>query len=582
MRRIDGHAGAMVRVFLKIGAFVLVVSMGGLARAEDWLSYGGNPQHTALAPGPSQLPQQILWSTPVDLAPQYSGGVLYIHYGSPVISEVDNVFVPVKTGASGGFEVNAFKANTGNSLWSLATDYVLPAHNWTPPMGITLSADNKILAIPGAGGTVLLRTSPNAKQGMVIREAFFGIKNYNSNPSAFNGAIQICTPITMDSKHTLYFGYLSNGQALPGYPNGIPSGVARLPLKGSGSFASAASLCGDNNIRKPAYNCAPALTSDQSTLYITVNQSSFSYGYLCRVNAHTLAPISSTGLKDPRNSGWNAPIPDDGTASPTIGPDGDVYYGVLEANFPSNHARGWMLHFDSTLATVKTPGAFGWDDSASIVPANLVSSYTGTSAYLVLTKYNNYSDPGIGGNGENKVAILDPNATMVDPVTGATVMNEVITILGPTKNPNLPGVDEWCINSAAVDIANACAVINSEDGHVYRWTFATNSLSPGLKIAPPTGEAYTSTVIGPDGAVYATNNAILACCVATGGSGVRRLGPGAADAGAPPRPVIAAHRGSLLGRSRWVALQGLVAALGALAALSFQLGSARIRRSRSS
>ena len=95
-------------------------------------------------------------------------------------------------------------------------------------------------------------------------------------------------------------------------------------------------------------------------------------------------------------------------------------------------------------------------------------------------------------------------------------MNEVITVLGPTQNPNLPGVNEWCINAAAIDPLNKCAVVNSEDGHVYRWSFVTNTLSPGLKLAEPTGEAYTSTVIGPDGAIYAINNAQLACCDANG------------------------------------------------------------------
>jgi hypothetical protein len=291
--------------------------------------------------------------------------------------------------------------------------------------------------------------------------------------------------------------------------------LATVSVRGEGSFVAASALCNDQNIVKCVYNCAPALTSDGRGLYVAVNQSDFSYGYLCYVDAPTLTANSHVLLTDPRNPNATALLADDGTASPTIGPDGDVYFGVLEANFPSNHARGWLLHYSATLTATKTPGAFGWDDSASIVPKGLVPSYTGSSSYLVLTKYNNYADPGIGGNGLNKVAILDPNGTMRDPISGATVMSEVLTILGPTQNPNLAGVNEWCINSAAIDTTNKCAIVNSEDGHVYRWSFTTNTLSPGLQLAAPTGEAYTSTLIGPDGAVYAINNAQLCCCVAS-------------------------------------------------------------------
>lgn len=115
-------------------------------------------------------------------------------------------------------------------------------------------------------------------------------------------------------------------------------------------------------------------------------------------DAETLRPQRSVMLLDPRN-GQAASVPDDGTAAPTIGSDGDVYYGVLEVNFPSNHARGWMLHYSATLASTKIPGAFGWDDSASVVPSALVPSYKGHSTYLILTKYNNYADGGIGGTG---------------------------------------------------------------------------------------------------------------------------------------------------------------------------------------
>ncbi len=233
----------------------------------------------------------------------------------------------------------------------------------------------------------------------------------------------------------------------------------------------------------------------------------------------TFTAKAAVYLKDPATGGAAA-LPDDGTAAPTIGPDNDVYFGVLEQNFPGHHARGWLLHFDSGLAHTKIPGSFGWDDSASVVPSRLVVSYRGSSPYLLLTKYNDYSDPGITGSGQNKVALLDPNASQVNPIEGNVhSMKEVISVVGVTPDNGQAGVREWCINTAAIDEANRCAVINSEDGHVYRWSFTTNTLSKGLQLSPATGEAYTPTAIGPDGAVYAINNARLYCCVSSGTGG---------------------------------------------------------------
>jgi hypothetical protein len=499
-----------------VAGLVAIVVAGLCARSavgQYWAGYGRDPQHTAVAAGPSQIPTAVRWRTPVDLQPpNANGGDLYIHYGAPAITAANTLVVSQKTGAEGGFRVNAFRAATGQLLWTQVTDYVLPPHNWTPPMGITLTPGDHSVVIPAAGGTVQLRKSPNSASGTLTRVAFYGTPLYQSNPGAFNDAIQICTPITSDVAGNLYFGYLSSGQVLPGYAHGIPSGLARISADGRGSFVSAQALAGDANMQKPVYNCAPAISSDGTKVYIAVNAYSFGSGYLCVASSQSLTPKNSIVLNDPRPGFGAATLPDDGTASPTIGPDGDVYYGVLEGQFVSNYARGWMLHFNSALTKAKLAGAFGWDDSASIVPSSLVASYHGSSSYLILTKYNDYSDPGINGTGANKVAILDPNTSMVDPKSGATVMNEVITILGPTKNQDLPGVDEWCINSAAIDSANKCAVLNSEDGHLYRWDFTTNTLSAGLYTEPPTGEAYTSTTIGPDGAVYAINNAVLFCC----------------------------------------------------------------------
>jgi hypothetical protein len=258
-------------------------------------------------------------------------------------------------------------------------------------------------------------------------------------------------------------------------------------------------------------NCAPALSNDHRTLYVAVSFGNYSGGYLTALDSRTLAPVSKVRLKDVLTPANDARLLDDGTATPTVGPDGDVYFGVFENSWGSNHYRGWLRHYDATLTQSKPSGAFGWDITASIVPVSLVPSYHGTSSYLLLSKYNDYA--GIGGTGVNKVAILDPNDTMTDASTGAVVMKEILIIAGPTPDSEYPGVlgavREWCVNTVAVDPVNKCACVHSEDGKIYRWDFATNTFTRELTLTAGIGEAYTPSVIGVDGTVYVIANAIL-------------------------------------------------------------------------
>ena len=141
----------------------------------------------------------------------------------------------------------------------------------------------------------------------------------------------------------------------------------------------------------------------------------------------------------------------------------------------------------------------------------MVPSYHGASSYLLMTKYNDYITH--GGSGVNKLAILDPNDKQTDPITGITVMKEVLTIAGVTPDdefPDTPGaVREWCINSAAVDPATFSILANSEDGKLYRWDLRTNTFTQKITLTGGIGEAYTPTSIGPDGTVYAINKGIL-------------------------------------------------------------------------
>lgn len=481
-----------------------------------WRGLAHNPQHTALSPVPSQCLRQIRWQTPVDLAPPYSGSSLFIHYGSPLVTPAHTVILPVRTSSSNTFRIEARRGWDGTLRWQQTTDYVYPPYHWRLSYGPALTAAGRVY-FPGRGGTVYYRDEVDSASGAGGQLAFYGLANYQANTAAFNGSVFINTPITADDAGNIYFGFQVTGAN----PLSLVSGLARIDSDGTGSWVSAATAAADAAMTKVPHNCAPALTEDGDTLYVAVSNgtgSGFaaSKGYLVRLESQTLAPTGRVLLRDP-DSGLQALIPEDGTASPTIGPDGDVYYGVLENPFPANHDRGWLLHFSSDLSQTKTPGAFGWDNTASIVLAGLVPSYAGSSPYLIMTKYNNYAGAGIGanvGDGVNRLAVLDPHDTMVDPVTAATVMKEVLTVVGPTPDTQYlsqyPGaVREWCINTAAVDPFTRSVLANSSDGKLYRWDLVTNTLTESATLTGGILEAYTSTLVGVDGTVYATNDAIL-------------------------------------------------------------------------
>ncbi len=465
-----------------------------------WQGYAGNAQHAAPAPAAGQKLAAIRWHTPVDLMPQYSGNELFIHYASPMITAKNTVLVPVKTQAAGAFQLEAHAGKTGALQWTLASDWVIPPADWTPSFPAQLDPGNRVY-IAAAGGTVLYRDTPDAATGASGRLAFYGIDVFNAHQAQLTQTVMIDTPITADAANNIYFGFVVTGSNAAN----LKSGIARIAADGTGSWVSAAAA-GGSSVTQVAMNCAPAISADGKTVYITVSNGSA--GELLALDSATLATKAKVALTDP-SSGQAAWVTDISTASPTIGPDGDVYYGVLENPFPDHNNRGWLLHFDSTLATLKTPGSFGWDDTVSIVPAGAAPLYTGTSAYLLTTKYNNYV--GIGtGDGQNKLAILDPNGTQQDEYSTkpVTVMKEVQTILAPPGSPE-GGRYEWCINTAAVDAKTKSVFAGSEDGKFFRWNLATNKLTQPLRLAKPTPEAYTPSQVGPDGTVYAINRATL-------------------------------------------------------------------------
>jgi hypothetical protein len=480
----------------------------------SWGNFAHDAQHTGDSPVASQPLDSIHWQTAVDLNP--SGAA--VHYGSPVITPGDTIVVPVKTGANGGFELVGFNGSNGNTKWTITSDYTLPPFGWMPPFGPALTPSNQ-LYFPGNGGTVYYVNRPDSRGATVSGQlAFYGISNYNADPSAYNSSVMIDTPITADSSGNIYFGFEVTGSNPLGLTGG---GIARIDASGNGSYVLASTAANDSAITKVPLAAAPALSSDGTTLYVSVNEGGNYYGYLLALDSTTLATKDKVFLKDPRNTNANnAGLLDVSTATPMVAPDGTVFYGIF--GNPYNGSRGFLLHFSADLSTEYTPGAFGWDDTASIVPTSMVPSYHGTSPYLIFSKYNDYvagEVGGSGGDGVNKVAVLDPFASQPDPNndgdSSLQVMKEVLTMPGPTSDTYWVNQGyanarrEWCINDTVVDPRTKSILVNSEDGMVYRWNLVSNTLTQGVMVTTGVGEPYTPTLVGPDGTVYAINGGSL-------------------------------------------------------------------------
>ena len=71
--------------------------------------------------------------------------------------------------------------------------------------------------------------------------AFYGLSNYQANPSAYNAGVIINTPLTSDSAGNIYFGFLVIGHT----PLNLTSGVARISPSGAAAWTSVVTATAD-------------------------------------------------------------------------------------------------------------------------------------------------------------------------------------------------------------------------------------------------------------------------------------------------------------------------------------------------
>jgi hypothetical protein len=454
------------------------------------------------------------------------------------------------------FTLNGVTGNgtyTGGGLWvfttnaSTNTSYIEPAYNWLPPDQAAYDPTTDRVYFPGPGGTIDYVSNPDTATGVVIpvQEAFYGLAKFTSNRSAYDASIYVNTPLTVDSQGNVYFGFAVTGTNPSTITKGGIVKITAGDVATGVSVFSAADTAGQNPSDDGNWvaglGSAPAISNDGATVYFAVDDGGYglsgageSNAYLVGLNASNLQPEYSVRLFDPatgtgvpasgvQTNGNGAGVIDESSASPMVAPDGTVYMGIFGSNYDGS--RGSLLHYSGDLQTEYTPGAFGWDDTASIIPTSMVPSYGGSSPYLILSKYNNYANAETGsqgGNGVNEIAVLDPFASQPDPNNDPQpngqpmpVMKQVMAFSSPSPDiGNINGGDpeavrEWCTNGTAVDPAADSIFVNDEDGYTYEWNLGTDTITHTVEVSAGYGVPYTPTAISPNGEVFSDNGGML-------------------------------------------------------------------------
>jgi hypothetical protein len=461
----------------------LFLALGVRSASAQSATFAGNAQHSAQFPVSALHLNHLRWSAAIQ--PSYT----MVHYGAPLVSPSNTVIFATISGST--YTIQAREGASGRLKYTLTNDFVALSVSWGMTYGpvLTQGASGMRLYYLGGGGTVYYVDNVDSDTPSTPAQLCFymPLADYATNAAAFRSTVYINTPFVADTNGVVFFSFYVSGVA-PAPLSTSNSGFVRIAPDGTAIYTLATTAAGDSQISHTVHNCAPALSNDGTTLYAVVTGSSAAYSYLIGLDATTLSNKYKIRLQTPAGAS-TGPI-DSSTASPSVGPDGDVYFGVN-----GSYLYGVMLHYSPDLKTMKLPSAFGWDYTAGFVPTSIVKGYRGPSSYLLVSKYNNYS------TGDYRVALLDPNARSLQ--YGTNVMREVAVMRGPTTGR------EWCINTPAVNIPNGSIYVPSEDGRIYCWNLLSNSLAETVVLTSGYGEPYVPTVVGPDGAVYTINGSKL-------------------------------------------------------------------------
>jgi hypothetical protein len=473
-----------------------------------------------------------------------------------------------------------WQGNTLVKVWTFNTDWFAPGSSslfWEPVYHAVLA--NGVLYDPGQGGTifkinkttgaVIKRINPfgttinaNTFTASPLTADAAGNIYYNvvqvtqnnitgwTKDDVVNSWLVKVSPndtVTKVSYTTLFAQAVIKGESVPRANDSCSVQFnAQLPWPPSPNSTPPNTQCGS---QRAALNIAPAIAPDGTIYSVAKAHLVTRYNYLVAINSNLTGKWAASfrnrlhdgcgvsfaignpggagangGCRDGAalgvDPGTNEPPParvlDDSSSSPTVAPDGSIFYGAYTLY---NWAQGHMLHF-SANGDFLNAFNFGWDNTPAIYP------HGGT--YSVVFKNNHYGGDDFGdycddlnwcpirsnpnssflGPEAYFVSQFDPNLNLEwsfqNTNTQSCTRNPDGTISCQTTNPN--GF-EWCVNAAVVD-ANGVVYANSEDGNLYaigQGGVLVQSIFQQLAI----GAAYTPASMDGKGRIYSQNDGHL-------------------------------------------------------------------------
>ena len=267
---------------------------------------------------------------------------------------------------------------------------------------------------PGAGGKIFFRDNVDSASGAAGSAVFYGTDAYDAARATYDANVIINTPLTVDPRGNVFFGFLVTGPT----PLGLASGIARVAPDGSGSGSACA--------RRPATRrssrsrptarrrCRRICRRSTSRSTRSPRRAARPTGMLLALDSRTLA---TRGRRAARSGHRRLRL---GQRQRQLVAVGRARRRRVLRCARVEHARAQLPRLAPALrrdpAQAKLPGSFGWDQTVSFAPSSMLPQYSGTSTYLVVSKYNNYYGVGTG-TGRNEMAILDPAQGQADPIT---------------------------------------------------------------------------------------------------------------------------------------------------------------------